>query len=487
MAWDALQGRFQQKQRTAEDNNMGAEARNVGVSSGAGASGGYSPQTLPNAGYGGSSGDSAGPVSARFVNYGNLYSLNESKAKEMAAGVGKKAEGKAEGAKNSLDAARNQFGNAYNAGLGKGPVGGPHGTRIDNYNPTTPTTKPAFTQAYKSSGGTTRGAGPGSVMGSNVFTSNTTTRFDANGNVIIDDNEAPAGQLSQTLEGEGTRGLPDPGNYSGAGGTMTGGASRYSQLYGPVSTMGSVAGKPSEVPDKDALKDYHASVDLLGAKSGAGQQYTGPGSLKESMGDAAYGTLGEDLRKAQEGVDALGDAGGIADALGYGDSLATGNSALDTGLTQTAGQAQFKRLKDRYAGLGNLLPAAQADSMKTAEAGGIISAQAAKDWQQMVDDYEAQQNQPETGPDGQPKPKRAGRYAHAYAEGTNGSALLSESGFTAAELEDTWGDLTQEERQYLIRGNNVFENLTGYGFSGDEATLKQNILMKLAKRRTGTK
>jgi hypothetical protein len=226
-------------------------------------------------------------------------------------------------------------------GTGKGPVGGAHGTRIDNYNPTpaTNTAKP-FTQARKGTELLTSGAGPG---GGAIVPGR--RQYDANGNAI-DEDQPTAGSLTQTMEGNATRTGLDPANYSGAGGTTTGGASRYAGLYGPASTMGSVAGKPAENPDKAALRDYHASTDLLGAKSGAGQQYTGPGSLKESMGDEAYGQLQDELRKGQEATGNLQNAGGIGAALGYGPDDAPGLSALDTGLTQVAGQENFKRLGD---------------------------------------------------------------------------------------------------------------------------------------------
>ena len=478
MAWDGLGSIFKQKDKQGSN-----EARDtVAPQAAAGGYGGgnSAPVTQPYAGFGGNAGSAAGPVSSKFVNFGTLYGLNEDKAKGMAKGVYDSAAAAADKAKGQLQGARETFNQNLQQGTAKGVVGGPHGTRIDNYNPPQPYKKPEYHQSRKGEEVATSGAGPGSFLrGAN---------YDANGNAI-DETQPTTGRLTQTLESSVEPGPAiNPAQYSGAGGTLTGGASRYSSLYGPVSSLGSVGGVAAETPDKEALKDYHATVDLLGAKSGAGQGYTGPGSLKESMGEQAYADLQKALGNAETGAQNLTTEGGIQNALGYEPGVSTGNSAMDTGLTETAGRAQFKRLADQTKGLGTLLPQAQADSERAAAGAGIQSADAAKQWQDLLTQYEADQKanaDAENAPPGSQKPKKYGHYKHAYAEGTNGSALLNESGFSAAELEDAWGDFTQAEREYLSRGHNVFENLTGYGFSGDEATLKANILAKLANRRLG--
>ena len=478
MAWDGLGSIFKQKDKQGSN-----EARDtVAPQAAAGGYGGgnSAPVTQPYAGFGGNAGSAAGPVSAKFVNFGTLYGLNEDKAKGMAKGVYDSAAAAADKAKGQLQGARETFNQNLQQGTAKGVVSGPHGTRIDNYNPTAPATAKPFTQARKGEAVATSGAGPGSFLRG--------AQYDANGNAI-DETQPTTGSLTQTLEGTGTRGLSPTENYSGAGGTLTGGASRYSNIYGPVSSMGSIAGAAAETPDKEALKDYHASVDLLGAKSGAGQGYTGPGSLKESMGEQAYADLQKALGNAETGAQNLTTEGGVQNALGYEPGVSTGNSAMDTGLTETAGREQFKRLADQTKGLGTLLPQAQADSERAAAGAGIQSADAAKQWQDLLDEYEAQQtaeNAPKPGEPGGPPKKSSGSHIHGlYTNDTNAAALTQESGFTASEVEDAWGDFTQEEREYLARGHNVFENLTGYGFSGDEATLKASILMKLANRRAG--
>lgn len=452
MAWDALQGRFQ-KQRTEEDKGLAQEARSVG---GSGGMSGYAPQANPTGGFGGNAGSttSGGPVSAGFVNYADLYSANEGKAKQMAADVYKGAESKAQVAKDSLQAAQTQFQNKAQQGTAKGTIGGPHGTRIDNYNPAPPPPK-APTQGVSQYG---EGAGATGAVGGG--------------------NGGNQGTLTQSLEADPDYWTPRV-QQSAAPGATNAGASRYASLFGPAAAI--------QAPDAAGRADYHHSVDLLGAKSGAGQDYTGPDSLKDSMGDDAYGQLAKDFQGAQDSIAGLQNSGGIAEALGYaGDQ--TGNAALDAGLTQTAGQSNFKRLADRYSGLGKELATAQSDSLATVGRADAASDVAADTWDKLLADYDAEQaaNAPKP-PERKEKP--AGQGFQPYdgdGNPTYANQLLEESGFSLSELNDISSELTPEERAYLYGtydsfSGTIFGAMTGQ--NDTNAMHKQNILAKLAAAR----
>lgn len=344
MAWDALAGQFKKKQRDGEDNALGGEALSQGVQSGGGFSGG-TPVADPSGGFGGTGGASGDTGSSRFVNYGTLYGLNEDKAKSMAAGVQHKAEGKAEDAKDSLAAAQNQFNNAAQQGTGKGPGG----YRIDS-------------------------------DASRAGTENTFKAGDGWNNYNWDPDTA---QRREGSDGQSTRGMGDPTA------TQTGAAnaSRYSALLGePAEYGGTMRGSAQAARD-----NAHLSASIMDAKSGAGQAYTGPASLKDQMGEEAWAKQQEEFRKAQDSINSTSTAEGIGAALGYtGGIEGSGNAALDTGLTQTAGQANFKKMRERYGGLGKLQNEAQGNSIAAASAGAADSEVAADQWAKMLADYEAE-------------------------------------------------------------------------------------------------
>lgn len=410
MAWDALQGQFQKKKTPDEEDKglWGERASQGGPSAG----GNSTPSIVQNGGFGGTGGSAGNSGSASFVNYGTLYGANEEKAKGMANNVYRGAETAAEKAKGSLQNAQNQFNNAAQQGTAKGTVGGAHGTRIDNYGAASPAAA---------------GATPGYHSGNDsAGWKEHTARvhgYDAGRAVPTEDQ----GSLSQDLQGEGTRGLRSGQPGAAAGGATTAGASRYGGLFGQGTAMYGPT-TTSDVVNKDSLKDYHASVDLLGAKSGAGQGYTGPKSIEDQMGAGAYGDLAAELKKAQDQVNQTKDAGGLAEALGYtGGVQSSGNAALDAGLTQTAGQSNFKKLRERYSGLNDSLAAAQADSLKTAAGSTAISEANAKQWQDLLAEYDKENS----------APKDDGAIRIGAVGPTLGNAADAEAGHTNAD--DTSG------------------------------------------------
>lgn len=488
MAWDALQGRFQ-KQRTEEDKGLAQEARSVG---GSGGSSGYAPQANPTGGFGGNAGSttSGGPVSAGFVNYADLYSANEGKAKQMAADVYKGAESKAQGAKDSLQAARNQFAGKAQAGAGSyAPIGGAHGTRIENKT-TAPAadvpqpdvvtpSKPKWRKTYR--GGFTPGEGAYDE------TIKTADMGGAQAPITL------GGSLSDAVAaGEAAAEARKQPGMTNAG------ASRYGELFGPTTGV-------LRAPDASGRADYHHSVSELEAKSGAGQDYTGPDSLKDSLGDAGYAALIKQYADAQNAIGGLQSSGGIAEALGYaGDQ--TGNAALDAGLTQTAGQSNFKRLADRYSGLGKEVAAAQDDSIRAASGARAQSDAAAGAWEQMLKDYEAQanvdpnapiiigaaQSEGETGAnigiraDSQGSGTMSDQFGSIFGtlDEDKGVSQVMSSGYSQQEVMDIWDSLSADEKKALTTKSTDIQS-GAEGMFGQETWtgLLESIKAKLAAAR----
>jgi hypothetical protein len=389
MAWDALAGQFKKKE-DKDSADVRGERASFGSIGGAGT--GSAPQAQPLGGFGGTAGSGGDTGSSRFVNYGTLYGLNEEKAKGMANNVYRGAEKKAEDAKGSLANAQTQFQDKANAGAGGSrPIGGAHGTRIETG--VAPDAEPEDSKPVaggKKSANITAAPDPwAGPLHSEPWTG-PANRLDSvgTGGSFVTDNSAQLSDDEKAARGRGT-----------AAGNVLGG--RYASLYGQPTTLDEqrfLAGEEpggylgaARAPDESGRADYHHSVRPGEAKTGSEQDYTGPDSLKDSMGEEGYGSLAEELRKADEAVKGTADAGGIAEALGYtGGVQGSGMAAMDAGLAQTAGQSNFAKLRERYGGLGKLLPTAQSDSLATVGRAEAASDSAAADWDKMLAEYEAQ-------------------------------------------------------------------------------------------------
>jgi hypothetical protein len=480
MAWDALSNIFKNKQ-----DEDGTKSLRTSYAPGTGQASAGSVATNPGdyssfQGTGGSQG--GGPVSARFVNFGTMYDLNKDKAAKQADAVQSKAAGAAADAQASLQGAHGKFNQQAGWGTGRGTAGGQHPTKIGTYAETGPGS--SWTAGTAQPIGKTNTASP--TTWTNTNTGNQTDRtaqgsdpekgglgrsINPSGGISITDSS-----LDQGIKADEQSSASAAAQAAADAAKNRNGNWRYQQLFGNGTQLLGGVGDP---------RQNENVVSELDAKSGAGQQYTGPDSLQGMLGDEAYGALGEDLRKAEAGTQALTNEGGIAQALGYGPGMSQGNSALDTGLTETAGRQQFKALADKYKGLSSLLPAAQSDSLRAAEGARIQSDAAAKQWQDLLDEHEAAAKAA-TDAETQQKQGEHRKSLHDdsfYDPSTNAGALTKETGYTAQEVEDAWPELSEEERAYLGRGHNFFENLTGYGFTGDEASIRENIIAKLAKRR----
>jgi len=475
MAWDALQGRFEKKKTPGEeDKSLWGERSSLGGSTVGGTA---SPQAQPLGGFGGTAG-SAGSNTANFVNYSTLYGLNEEKAKSMANNVYRGAEKKADDAKGKLADAESQFNQASQFGTSKGTIGGKHGTRIRGPEAQT---EDGTSVKYQ---GTGKWVDKPGVHGG-LYTSSTSRDINRAGQEYVPDN---SGWTKDGMTGESTRGL----QRTGAGATNAG-RYRYASLYGEPVDVG-LAWNPDKA---DSAGDYHHSVSYGEANTGKGGEYTGPDSLKGQMGDEAYNALSEEFRKANESLGNTADAGGLAAELGYtGGIEGNGNAALDAGLTQTAGQSNFKKLRERYAGLGKLLPDAQTNSIATAGRGEADSQRAAAEWDSLMSEFDAQQ--------GKAKPGAVVLNA-AQSEGSGGAQLgplggtsstansLSKYGFSMQDYNDAL--FTDEEKVLLAREDaGILDDLASgvteiAGISDEDFRVWQAILMKLraakAKRQGG--
>ncbi len=345
MAWDALGSIFKKKDQEGTDTLKQNYAPGTGQASAGSVAtnpGDYSSFQ----GQGGSTG--GGPVRAGYVNFGTLYDLNKNAAAKQADAVQSKAAGAAADAQAALQGAQGKFNSQASQGTGKGTAGGQHPSKIGTYQETGPGSSWGTGAAPKPIGNTkpvdpttwtnvnpgnqtdltAQGSDPDKAVGP---TENALGRsVNPSGSISITDTN-----LDQGVKTDEQSQTSDAATAAANANANRGGNWKYQQLFGNGTQLQGGVGDP---------RQNENVVSELDAKSGAGQQYTGPDSLKGMMGDDAYAALGEQLRKAQAGTQQLTDEGGLAEALGYGPGAGagTGNSALDTGLTETAGRQQFK-------------------------------------------------------------------------------------------------------------------------------------------------
>lgn len=451
MAWDALASQFQRKEK--RDEEATAEMRGGGPVTGGG---GPAVTSAQNTAFQGSGGSAGGPVSSRFVNFGTLLEANKDKASKMAGDIYRGAESKAEGAKGSLGAAMSQFAGKAQQGTGKsGTIYGQHGTEYATPAPVAPppTDKRSRVQKYRESvplenRGTHYSAtpvGPGTGIVDQGQPTKLLQTQGTGGSVYIDTSQQEAEDGVQQRQSF---------DYRKLAGQAAVDAGRYSSILGE----GGMYGNPLDMDSatKGDAVNFNHFVNEMDMKSGAGQQYTGPASLKDDMGEEAYGKLQDELRKGEEATQLLTNAGGIGQALGYGPDSNVGMSALDTGLTQVAGQSNFKKLADRYKGLGKTLGAAQTDSVRTAAAGATQSAAAAAEWQRLLDGYN-EANKPV-----EQKPDTAQDDAYIHSGDMNAFAVWS--GATPGGQQtahDTAGGVEMAKQ-------NPREQLEQMGFSGEQ-------------------
>lgn len=483
MAWDALAGMYKQK----DEDKQGTDALKTTYTPGSAQTSAGSVATNKGdySSFYGQGGDAGAPVSAGFVNYGTMYDLNKDAAAKQADSVQSKAAGKAADASGALAGARNAFNQQATQGSGVGVAGGNHPTRIGEYAETGP-------GARRNTGGGATGpsggggqeplANKGSATAHLVPNWGPPTAVDADpvsvnpsGSIGI-----TGGSLDQGVAAT-EKANADAAAAAAVAATKNRGAqSPYASLLGATGTGALLEGGVGDPRQNQNV------VSELDAKSGAGQQYTGPDSLKGSMGDDAYAALAEQLRKAEAGTQQLTNAGGIATALGYGPADATGNSALDAGLTQTAGQGQFRALADRYKGLSNLLPQAQADSERAAAGGKLDAAGNAKGWQDLLDQQKAAASGGESH-------KNNSQHLGGLDTGTSRANKITSGGYgyTASDMDDALnsGVLSDEDVQYL-NGENIEDVPLMGGVAGaignagrgsDSASVMANILEKLRR------
>lgn len=483
MAWDALSSIFKKKDEEGQDSlkqNYAPGSASASAGSVKTNAGDYSSFY----GQGGSQG--GGPVSAGFVNFGTMYDLNKDKAAKQADAIQSKAAGAAQNAQTHLQGAQSAFGNSLFAGTGKGPARGNAQGRFG-----TQITPPAVT------GGTSVAAG---ASGQHAPDEN--AHDSVNHPQEIDTSGASrgitAGAFSEGIQkDEAAQRQADLERQAQA--ARNRGAAGKSGVYGQLQG-GQLLGEKVSTDPSTMVNN----ISELDAKSGAGQQYTGPESLKASMGDDAYGALSEELRKAEEGTQALNTDGGLATALGYGPDSNQGNSALDTGLTQTAGRQQFKALANKWKGLSGRLADAQTDSEKSAAGATAASDAAAKEWQDMLDQYE----QANAKTDVTDKPATITQVDFSsnndknpdgtYKIQTNANKITTGGyGYTATDVQDAVdsGVLTSEEIAFL-NGSNIADtpvigglaDAAGSASTGyNSASMMANILEKLRRWKEGEK
>jgi hypothetical protein len=380
----------------------------------------------------------------------------------------------AQDAKNKLDAAKSQFGQAVAKGTTRGT-----NSKTEIVGPQAAGVAPSggAMQSKSVTPGRSYTTGAGNWFG--IGTKNVT--------------EAPTvGQSRDEQTGESTRGLPTPAS---AGGTNAGNASMLSRFasLGGGRAMPGESGDPLTYGGRPAMRDSRANGDItqafsLGQANDNTKGYGGPADLKASMGDAAYSDLQDQLRKAQEAAKGLQDSGGIASALGYtGNVDGNGMAAMDAGLAGVAGANAFRELKRRYGGLGGTLAQAEMDSRDAADAARATSAANAADWQKLLGQY-----------DDAHKPADDAAAAEANARGApplsgnkTGQELLDE-GFTQEDLDAVGGELTADERKWLNSGNggDVGHIWDTWANGTDTETIKQNIIAKMIaarRRRNGEK
>jgi hypothetical protein len=491
MAWDALSNIFKNKQD--EDGTKSVQSTytpNSGTST-------VSAMKAPGAdasGWQGSGGSVGGPVSSKFVNFGTMYDLNKDKAGQQAKGLYAGAQGKAEAAKTQLGNAQAGFNQQATTGMGIGTATGQHPTRIGTYTETGPgSTRSTGAQSSASGGaGGAPLANKGSANAHLIPNWGPPTMVDADPQSI---NPVGGGGISITGSSldQGVQ-ATEKANADAAAQAAADAAKnrngnwRYQQLFGNGTQLEGGVGDP---------RQNENVVSELDAKSGAGQQYTGPDSLKGMMGDEAYGALADSLRKGEDATQALTTEGGIAQALGYGPGMSQGNSALDTGLTETAGRANFKQLADRYKGLSGQLAAAQADSERAAAGGKIQAGANAKSWQDLLDEYggAGEQNGKEKSPSGT---NGSVKFKDDNGQKTRANQITEGGyGYTASDLQSAIdeGALSAEDLAFLNQQDigsvpvvgGAMDWLQSTVAGNDNAQMLQNILAKLQKWKAGKK
>lgn len=455
MAWETLNSIYRNKSEdeTARTRDTRANAGNIGSKS--------SAVAAPLTGWGGDGGSAGAPTSSKFVNFGTMYDLNKDKAAGMAKGLYDSAQAKAEGAQGKLNDARGAFANQVAGGTARGTIGGKHGTRVEDFTATTETDPKTGVKSQKNIW-----VGP-QTAGGKAVEQGTGNPFHALYSQASNPNSDGSTRYGHTERKESLEG---EGYYSGeqvqseTNRSMQAGArNRYADLLGTGDRIAdydfTVRATPGE---KAAMADYHHTVSSGQANSMAGQDYTGPASLKESMGDDAYGALAEDLRKAEQGTQQLGDAAGIATALGYEPGGSIGMSALDAGLTETAGRPQFKQLGEKYKGLSGTLSKAQSESIGDSIAAKSQSDATANQWKKLMDDYTEAT-----------KPK-------AEAEKTPAEAAYDETAFMTDWADFVGAGPTDTMMNEVGHGvgrvatfgaadeRGTFEQLTAQGFSNDQ-------------------
>lgn len=409
MAWNALTGQFRKREDADKEEEKGLfGSRPQG---GASFSGGVAPQVQALGGFGGTGGTQGAPSSARHVNYGTLFAANEEKAKQMAQTAYRGAEKKADDARRQVSDAQSSFQQKVDAGRGAwSPIQGKHGTEI--IGPGAQPTTPAAPRPY----GTSAEGGSGVHVSAQE--------------VGPDVNRAPAKRLQSVGTGrtvviDNSPGAEERQRFDNrkAIGQAAVDAGRYRGLFGDMAYGQPMSLTPDE--KQDAL-DYNHAVTYGQANTGKAQDYTGPESLKESMGDEAYAKAAADLKAADDAVKGLSTTEGIAQQLGYEGVEGDGSAALDAGLSQTAGQSSFKDLQRRYSNLGKTLSTAQSDSLADVGRADAASDAAAAGWDEMLDEFEKKQA-PEEQPDKPPSPAEMISWADFVGAGDATTGVVSDT------------------------------------------------------------
>jgi hypothetical protein len=349
-----LLGGFKNKE---EDKKLGrveqaTAAANSASNGGQGVGGGGQPQQQ---------GMGAAPVTGGFVNFDRMLGLNREKVNTTADRLQSNATGKVSSAADAYGKAKQNFGNAVNAGT------------------------------------------------SNYYANKLTKDFVGGGKLSAGDPNAPPGSVmagpAVTRAGDGLMSTPTKGVTQ----TATSAEARPDDVGTPGGPMPTKP-PPPNTPANNLLKGFKPANSKYGvgqqfnpatsdAASGIGGQLTpyvrnpAPQSREELAAAAARGYSGpEDISTADGWQDALktagaadstlnniGNAGGIATELGYstpeGGAL-SGSAALDSGLVQGAAGGRLSELSKRYGSLTKDLGSAVDASKGIADVGRRTSADA---------------------------------------------------------------------------------------------------------------
>lgn len=272
---------------------------------------------------------------SKFVNFDRILSANAGAAKNMAGRVSDRVEKAGEAAKSQITNLEKDFGTQVGQGTLQHngilappkPETGQFGS--DSYTITNPDT--GIQQRKQSLGGTPQ-KGAGATM-------------------------APAEQTQDTTQTRGTFGQP-----RGLG-----------QLDLQVA-----AGTPG----------FDENIDLAEAQRRAQQTYQGPKSLLDLQN---YDTAAAAVDKAKTEAAQVGEQGGLQalleDEYGKDKQYTQGMGKFDAALTGAAGGQRFADLKRKYGGLDALLGQALTKSADTGRQAAINTADAARQYQTDIDEY----------------------------------------------------------------------------------------------------